>query len=59
MSASQKQNKKDTRTGKHDEARSNQKQLTLEISMASGENSGESELLAELKKLRQENGDAF
>lgn len=59
MSANQKQNKKDYRSGKHEETKSNQKQLMLEASIASGHNSGESELLAELKKLRQEDGYAF
>lgn len=59
MSANQRQNKKDTRSGKQDEIKSNQKQLTLEASMANGSNNDESELLVELRKLRRENGDAF
>lgn len=52
MSANQRQNKKDTRSGKQDEIKSNQKQLTLEASMANGSNNDESELLVELRKLR-------
>lgn len=59
MSTNQRQNKKDTRSGKQDEIKSNQKQLTLEASMANGSNNDESELLVELRKLRRENGDAF
>lgn len=59
MSANQRQNKKDTRSGKQDEIKSNQKQLTLEASMANCSNNDESELLVELRKLRRENGDAF
>lgn len=59
MSANKRQNKKDTRSGKQDEIKSNQKQLTLEASMANGSNNDESELLVELRKLRRENGDAF
>ncbi len=63
MSANQKQNKKDTKNGKQDETRPIQKQLTLEANVgranANGGNWKDSELLAELKKLRQENGNAF
>ena len=62
MSQGQKVNEKNATTGKHDEMKASQKQLMLTHrmrSMSSEPTGGESEMLAELKKLRQENSESF
>lgn len=59
MSSSQKSHKKVNKNAKQDEMKTSQKQLTLEPTIANCEHSGESELLAELRKLQQENNESF
>ncbi|KAF3841467.1 hypothetical protein F7725_007329 [Dissostichus mawsoni] len=54
--------KKNAKTGKHDEMKASQKQQMLTGSMRSMRSEptgGESEMLAELRKLRQENSESF
>lgn len=58
MSLSQKQSKKDTKAGKNDDTKTNQKQLTLDASLDSNESGTEQLMLMELRRFRQESGDA-
>ncbi|KAL1250608.1 hypothetical protein QQF64_018404 [Cirrhinus molitorella] len=62
---SQKQSKRDTKAGKNDDGKSTQKQLTLDASVANvvspeakTDTGGVAALLSELRKFRQESGDA-
>lgn len=53
----------DTRMAKQDKMKTSQKQLTLAATSPpranDGESNGESEVLAELRELKQENGESF
>lgn len=55
MSSSQKLTKKDSKVGKNEEAKTSQKQLTLDATRANSEGN-ESVMLTELRKFRQESG---
>lgn len=62
MSSSQKTAKKDAKSGKNDNMKTGSKQLTLAEGTPmkiNGDASGESEMLTELRKLRQENNESF
>ncbi|TKS86659.1 hypothetical protein D9C73_020777 [Collichthys lucidus] len=62
MSSSQKTGKKDMKVGKNDEVITASKQLTLAEATPlkyAGDAGGESAMLTELRKLRQENSDSF
>lgn len=62
MSSSQKTGKKDMKAGKNDNIITASKQLTLAeatLLKSVSDASGESVMLAELRKLRQENSDSF
>lgn len=48
----------DTRTGKNDDPKTKQKQLTLDANFASSESGAEQLMLEELRKFRQESGEA-
>ena len=62
MSSSQKTGSRDMKVGKNDDVITGSKQLTLAEATplkAVSDASGESTMLAELRKLRQENNDSF
>lgn len=62
MSSSQKTGKKDMKVGKNDEVITASKQLTLAEATplkSASDAGGESAMLTELRKLRQENSDSF